>query len=128
MTDKTAAHLSTVQVLRARVEQMAIEPITSGRSQTIEPSLTLQVRQVQTQLGQWINDLAAAEQSVRDQRLQMFQVEIGKQLRLLALDALFLQTAKQAATVEHRQQQARAKIALVLQYCDGILALLAAPE
>jgi hypothetical protein len=115
MTDKIATQLSEVQMLRAQIEAMAIDA-----------SLKPQVRQVQTQLGQWVADFEAATdgRSVRDQRLQMFQVEIGKQLRLLALDALFLQTAKQAATIESRQQQARAKINLLLQYCDGILALL----
>jgi hypothetical protein len=115
MTDEMAVRLLAVQELRARVENMAIDS-----------SLQPQVRQVQAQLAQWMNDSEAAAdgQSVRDQRIHMFQVEIGKQLRLLALDALFLQTAKQAATVEHRQQQAQAKIALLRQYCDGILALL----
>jgi hypothetical protein len=129
MTDRIAAHLSSIQELRARVEQMAIEPRVSDRRSAIGPSLKSQVQQAQICLGQWIDGIddlaaAAAGPSVRDQRIHMFQVEIGKQLRLLALDALFLQTAKQAATVEHRQQQVRTKIALLRQYCDGILALL----
>jgi hypothetical protein len=128
MTDRIAAHLYSIQELRARVEQMAIEPMVSDRRSAIGPSLKSQVQQAQISMGQWMDDIddlaAAAGPSVRDQRIHMFQVEIGKQLRLLALDALFLQTAKQAATVEHRQQQVRTKIALLRQYCDGILALL----
>jgi hypothetical protein len=124
---------SEVMWLRAQIESLGAAPMVSERSQSVcagEPlviglGLKPQISSVQQRLGQWVSEWEAAGGSGRmAERIQMFQVEIGKQLRLLALDALFLQTARQAATVEHRQQQVRTKIALLRQYCDGILALL----
>jgi hypothetical protein len=56
------------------------------------------------------------------QRLRSLQVEIDRQLRLLAMDALFLQTARQATTVQQRQQQISDRLEQVDRYCAIVLA------
>lgn len=55
------------------------------------------------------------------QHIQSLHVEIDKQLKLLSMDAMFLQAARQATTLEQRLQQARDRLTLLLQYCDAIL-------
>jgi hypothetical protein len=55
-------------------------------------------------------------------RLQSLQVEIAKELRLLQMDLLFLQTAKQPQTVAHRKQQMQGRLATLLRYCAIVLA------
>jgi hypothetical protein len=55
-------------------------------------------------------------------RLQSLQVEIAKELRLIQVDLLFLQTAKQPETVAHRQRQMQGRLATLLRYCAIVLA------
>ncbi len=52
---------------------------------------------------------------------QSVQVEIGKQLRLLGMDTLFLQTAQQPTTVAQRLDQARDRLTFLLRYCDMLI-------
>ncbi|MBF2029928.1 MAG: heterocyst frequency control protein PatD [Oscillatoriales cyanobacterium C42_A2020_001] len=56
-----------------------------------------------------------------EQQVQAFQVEINKQLKLLSMDATFLQAAKQASTVEQRLNQAGDRLTLLLRYCEALL-------
>jgi septum formation inhibitor MinC len=53
--------------------------------------------------------------------VQSYQVEMDKQLRLLAMDAQFLQAARQAATASHRQQQIRDRLETLIRYCNAVL-------
>ncbi len=55
-------------------------------------------------------------------------VEINKQMRLLGMDALFLQTARQPEKVQQRIGQMRDRLDLLTKYCEGILALSADSE
>lgn len=50
-------------------------------------------------------------------------VEIDKQMRLLNMDAMFLQTARQAETVQQRIGQLRDRLQRLQEYCAGILAI-----
>lgn len=50
-----------------------------------------------------------------------YQVEIDKQLRLLAVDASFLQAARQTVTVRQRQQQIRDRLSTLQRYCEAVL-------
>ncbi len=59
------------------------------------------------------------------QRLRSLQVEMDKQLKLLAMDALFLQAARQATTVAQRQQQMSDRLTYLQRYCEGVLDLIA---
>lgn len=54
-------------------------------------------------------------------QVQAFQIEMDKQVRLLGVDALFLQAARQSATAAQRQQQMRDRLAMLIRYCDGVL-------
>ena len=53
--------------------------------------------------------------------VQSYHVEIDKQLRLLSMDALFLQAARQTATTEQRRQQIRDRLDTLQRYCDALL-------
>ena len=55
-------------------------------------------------------------------RLQSIQTEISKQLRLLAMDTMFLKTARQPETSQQRRQQIGDRLDLLLRYCEAILA------
>ncbi|MBD1844280.1 heterocyst frequency control protein PatD [Cyanobacteria bacterium FACHB-63] len=48
-------------------------------------------------------------------------VEINKQMRLLGMDGMFLQTARQAGTIETRLGQVRDRIKFLTNYCSAIL-------
>lgn len=54
-------------------------------------------------------------------KLQSIQIEINKQLRLLAMDVMFLQTARKSVTAQQRQAQMGDRIQLLLNYCQAIL-------
>lgn len=55
------------------------------------------------------------------QRSHSFHVEINKQLRLLAIDVMFLQTAKQSATSQQRLGQVSDRVSTLIRYCDALL-------
>jgi hypothetical protein len=59
-----------------------------------------------------------------EQPIGAFEVEINKQLRLLGVDCLFLQTAKRGETVAHRLTQIHQRLDLLQRYCSGVLTLL----
>ncbi|MBD2022399.1 heterocyst frequency control protein PatD [Leptolyngbya sp. FACHB-36] len=58
---------------------------------------------------------------VQQQQVQSYQVEMNKQLRLLAMDSLFLQAARQSATAGQRQEQIRDRVSTLIRYCDALL-------
>ncbi len=65
-------------------------------------------------------DLEALDPTV-GQRSHSFHVEINKQLRLLAIDAMSLQTAKQSATSQQRLGQVSDRVSTLIRYCDALL-------
>ncbi len=60
-------------------------------------------------------------ESTMAHHVQAFNVEIDKQLRLLAMDCLFLQAAKQPSTAEGRRHQAGDRLILLTRYCNALL-------
>ncbi|MEH2390078.1 MAG: heterocyst frequency control protein PatD [Nostoc sp.] len=56
-----------------------------------------------------------------DWRVQSYQTEISKQLRLLEIDVMFLQGARQASTAQTRLQTISDRLTILIQYCDAIL-------
>ncbi|AFY99844.1 heterocyst frequency control protein PatD [Calothrix sp. PCC 6303] len=50
-----------------------------------------------------------------------YRTEISKQLRLLDVDILFLQGAKQPATVESRLKAISDRISILISYCQAVL-------
>jgi hypothetical protein len=73
------------------------------------------------------NCLAAIEghtlEPILADRLQAFNVEINKQLKLLRMDCLFLQTAKQPTTIAQRHTQMLGRLDLLKAYGEGVLEL-----
>jgi hypothetical protein len=50
-----------------------------------------------------------------------YRTEISKQLRLLDVDILFLQGAKQPATVETRLKAISDRVSILIGYCQAVL-------
>lgn len=63
------------------------------------------------------DDLASEQSS----KVRSLQTEINKQLRLLATDVMFLQTARQPLTVQQRQGQMGDRLQLLQRYCEALL-------
>jgi len=99
------------------VSERAIAPIDKADVGFQTPVGELQIF-FQEQLLSLTGDALAPEV---EQRLQALQVEINKQLRLLGMDALFLQSARQPATVEQRRSQMGDRVQILLRYCDAVL-------
>ena len=53
--------------------------------------------------------------------VQSYHVEIDKQVRLLSVDILFLQAARQSTTTEERRQQVCDRLGILKRYCDALL-------
>jgi hypothetical protein len=56
-----------------------------------------------------------------DSREMSYRTEISKQLRLLEIDVMFLQGARQAATVQSRMQTIGDRLNTLIQYCQAIV-------
>jgi hypothetical protein len=54
-------------------------------------------------------------------RVQSYQTEISKQLRLLEIDVMFLQGARQASTTNERLKLIRDRLHTLMQYCEAIV-------
>jgi hypothetical protein len=53
--------------------------------------------------------------------VQSVQTEISKQLRLLSMDVMYLQAARQSATVEQRRSQLLDRVEMLSGYCQALL-------
>jgi hypothetical protein len=56
-----------------------------------------------------------------DSREQSYRTEMSKQLRLLEIDVMFFQGARQPATVQARLQTIGDRLTTLIKYCDAIL-------
>jgi len=65
-----------------------------------------------------INSLADEDMELK---VQSYQTEINKQLRLLKIDLMFLKSARQPATSEQRWKMMGDRLHLLLVYCDALL-------
>lgn len=99
----------------------------SGVSQAIADSehsanLKASVANLQTffQTHIWMLDLEELNPASAHQ-IRSFNVEIDKQLRLLSMDVMFLQAAKQPSTTDQRLNQMSDRLTLLLQYCNSLL-------
>lgn len=82
----------------------------------VAPKLRQRVASLQQFFGQQIVPLAD-----ENWRVQSYQTEMSKQLRLLEIDVMFLQGARQASTVQTRIQTISDRLTTLIQYCDAIL-------
>jgi hypothetical protein len=65
-------------------------------------------------------DLAQIDPAVVSQ-VQSYQTEINKQMRLLGMDVMFLQAARQPTTTQQRQAQMSDRINTLIRYCNALL-------
>jgi hypothetical protein len=79
----------------------------------------LEVQQM-FQLRIMSTDLEQLDPAVVSQ-VQSYQTEINKQMRLLGMDVMFLQAARQPTTAYQRQAQMSDRIATLIRYCDALL-------
>jgi hypothetical protein len=56
-----------------------------------------------------------------DSREQSYRTEMSKQLRLLEIDIMFFQGARQQSTTQARRQTIGDRLTTLIQYCDAIL-------
>jgi hypothetical protein len=59
--------------------------------------------------------------SVVDSREQSYQTEMSKQLRLLEIDVMFFQGARQPSTAQARMKIISDRLTTLIQYCHAIL-------
>ena len=84
--------------------------------------LNREITQLQRFFNQQVLSLPFAQLDGADlTRTQSYNTELHKQLRLLATDAMFLGSARQAATVEQRKRQLRDRLSTLVRYCDVLL-------
>lgn len=84
-----------------------------------------QLRQSVTSLQQFFQQqivpLVNDTDSIDEGRLQSYQTEISKQLRLLEIDVIFLQGARQASTARHRLDAIGDRLTTLIEYSNAIL-------
>ncbi|XGV96750.1 MAG: heterocyst frequency control protein PatD [Leptolyngbya sp. BL-A-14] len=86
------------------------------------PTLQSEITKVQNFFREHILTLPMAELTPSLQHwVQSYQVECDKQLRLLGVDAMRLQAARQTATIEQRLQQVRDRLDTLQRYCTAVL-------
>ena len=59
--------------------------------------------------------------SDRRSSMQSYVTEMHKQMRLLATDVIFFQTARQPATQQQRLSQITTRLDTLIRYCDALL-------
>ncbi|TBR59611.1 hypothetical protein BLD44_011395 [Mastigocladus laminosus UU774] len=91
------------------------------RSQTVTHQIDAQqLRQHLLSLQQLFqqNILPLAEEKTRE---LSYRTEISKQLRLLEIDIMFFQGARQAATAVDRLKTISDRLTIIIEYCQAIL-------
>jgi cell division septum initiation protein DivIVA len=106
------------QQLKQRVEDLRETLTRSTDSSTLKIAIAALQTFFQTEI--WNLSLQNLDPNLEHQ-VQSINVEIDKQLRLLNMDGLFLQAARQENTVKQRKQQASDRLLLLIQYCNGLL-------
>lgn len=84
-----------------------------------KPDTTL-FRQRVTQLQQ-LFQREIVPLATEDSKEQSYRTEISKQLRLLEIDVMFFQGARQVATAQVRLKTISDRLTTLLQYCHAIL-------
>jgi septum formation inhibitor MinC len=104
--------------LRQAVEALNQVIAENDNSATLKASVAKLQAFFQTHI--WILNLDELDPAIAHQ-VQSFNVEIDKQLRLLSMDVMFLQAAKQPSTAEQRLNQMGDRLTLLVRYCNGLL-------
>lgn len=111
-------HLQCYQSLHALLEDLQR---ISGSADLDGMKLRSVFEQVQQLFAHGIMGLTFDELDPADAfHMQSYLTEIHKQLRLLNMDVMFLQAARQPATAKQRQAQISDRLKLLMGYCEAI--------
>jgi hypothetical protein len=97
-----------------------------SRIDTTAPAIATDLKQATTELQKFFQEQISClnlDELAPDLAhfILSYQVEIDKQLRLLAMDVSFLQAARQPATLSQRQQQIDDRLTTLQRYCEAVL-------
>ena len=106
------------QQLQQKVEELQDSLTGSAEPLALKTAIAALQTFFQTQI--WNLNLQNLESNLEHQ-VQSINIEIDKQLRLMNMDGLFLQAARQENTIEQRKQQVRDRLLLIVRYCDGVV-------
>lgn len=101
------------QALATLLEQLRSDATTT---QLNAPELRRRLASLQEFFGQQIVPLTDV-----DSRVQSYRTEISKQLRLLEIDIMFFQGARQVSTAQTRLQTIGDRLTTLIGYCAAIL-------
>ncbi|SRR5579883_1122194 len=97
------------------------------RSELIANQLdTPQLRKYTTSLQQFFQQqvVPLAEEvtdSATQRHVQSYQTEMSKQMRLLEIDVMFFQAARQASTMQVRVDALLNRLGILIDYCNAIV-------
>lgn len=106
-SDKYQSLLNLLEQLRTDISNLQVST----------PELKERVAALQKLFGQDIIPLGLDANS----REQSYQTEMSKQLRLLEVDVMFLQGARQTSTAQTRLKTISDRLSTLIQYCQAIL-------
>ncbi|BAU41375.1 heterocyst frequency control protein PatD [Leptolyngbya sp. O-77] len=110
------------EALRSLSCSMLAQVSGEGAAPTGVADLRSLFNRLQTQFQQQILtlDLSGLDGTIAAQ-VSALHTEMAKQLRLLSMDLLFLQTARQPETTRQRTEQMGDRLRLLMRYCDAVL-------
>lgn len=116
------AYRPVYEALRSLSSSMLAQVSGDGAAPTGVADLRSLFNRLQTQFQQQVLtlDLSGLEGAIAAQ-VTSLHTEMAKQLRLLNMDLMFLQTARQPETVRQRTEQIGDRLRLLMRYCDAVL-------
>ena len=111
-------HYQRYQEFKQALEQLQQ---TAAGTHLDAPRLRQSYLTVQQFFQQQIVSLDAGDLEQDQARVLSYQTEMSKQLRLLGMDVMFLQAARQPGTASCRQQQVGDRLKTLVGYCDALL-------
>lgn len=93
----------------------------SDRSNPNQAALLAALSQVQQIFKQQILNMSLDDLPVdRVSSVQSYRTEMHKQIRLLATDVMFFQTARKPATRQQRWEQITTRLETLIRYCNAL--------
>jgi len=112
-------HCQRYQELKQALDQLQQ---TAVGAQLDAPRLRQSFLKAQQFFQQQVVTLDAGDLEPDDEpRVRSYQTEMSKQLRLLEMDIMFFQAARQSGTVQQRQVQLSDRLQILISYCDALL-------
>ncbi|MBF2086323.1 heterocyst frequency control protein PatD [Thermoleptolyngbya sp. C42_A2020_037] len=110
------------EALRSLSSSMLAQVSGDGAAPTGVADLRSLFDRLQTQFQQQVLtlDLSRLEGAIAAQ-VTSLHTEMAKQLRLLNMDLMFLQTARRPETARQRAEQMGDRLRLLMRYCDAVL-------